>query len=137
MIYAGDDEVALGAHLSWNRKNRVLSLKQDKHVEHMRCIRWLDLQQGRVITLVVPEWRLKIQGRLDEEEDQFILFLNGESIYEYDRIIKTEQDEADGDASKHSKMISAAIFKINQREVLESTEKSLRALQATIERTVN
>ena len=50
-------------------------------------MKWEDLQQGRIIFLYVHEWRMKIQGRLDEDEDQFILFLNGESIYEYDRII--------------------------------------------------
>ena len=71
---------------------------------------------------------MKIQGRLDETEDQFLLFLNGACIYEYDRIIKEEQDEADGDAPKRSNEISAATFKINQREVIESTEKSLHAL---------
>ena len=43
---------------------------------------------------------MKIQGRLDETEDQFMLFLNGYSIYEYDRYIEKTQDEADGDGKK-------------------------------------
>ena len=81
---------------------------------------------------------MKIQGSLDETEDQFLLFLNGYSIYDYDRVLKEEQDDADGDAPKRSNKISAATFIINEREVLESAEeKSLRALQATIERIVN
>ena len=57
-----------------------------------------------------------------------MLFLNGYEIYEYDKYLEKSQDEADGEAKTRTNKISAETFKINEKEVFESTEKSLRAL---------
>ena len=60
-----------------------------------RVIKWEKLVSGEMLSLVLPQYQMKLQTKLASTSDQFDLFLNGESIMTLDRYIKEEIVEED------------------------------------------
>ena len=79
---------------------------------------------------------MKIMAKLAERGNEFDLFLNGSSIYDYNRYVEQTDDESAKVDGKIMRKIQADLFNLNGAVILEKNDKIINGIKNTIKRLV-